>query len=92
MPFNVGPIEMIFIAVVLLLLFGAKRLPELGSGLGKGIREFKHSMREINTELDRPPEQKPNQIHSAQRPAVGTGSVESQLRSEQDVSAESKQG
>ena len=44
---------MIFVMVVLLLIFGAKRLPELGSGLGKGIREFKKSMKEINTEIDR---------------------------------------
>jgi sec-independent protein translocase protein TatA len=53
MPFSLGPTEMIFIMVVLLLVFGAKRLPELGSGLGKGIREFKKSMREINTEIER---------------------------------------
>ncbi|MCI0432165.1 MAG: twin-arginine translocase TatA/TatE family subunit [Gemmatimonadetes bacterium] len=53
MPFNLGPMEMIFVSVVLLLIFGAKRLPELGSGLGKGIREFKRSMREINAEVER---------------------------------------
>jgi sec-independent protein translocase protein TatA len=44
---------MIFIMVVLLLIFGAKRLPELGSGLGKGIREFKRSMKDINSEIER---------------------------------------
>jgi sec-independent protein translocase protein TatA len=54
MPFNLGPMEMIFIMVVLLLVFGAKRLPELGGGLGKGIREFKRSMRDINDEIQRP--------------------------------------
>lgn len=53
MPFSLGPGEMIFIMVVLLLLFGAKRLPELGSGLGKGIREFKRSMNDIKGEIDR---------------------------------------
>jgi sec-independent protein translocase protein TatA len=51
---NIGPTEMIFLMIILLLIFGAKRLPELGSGLGKGIREFKKSMREINSEVDRP--------------------------------------
>lgn len=51
---NIGPTEMIFLMIILLLIFGAKRLPELGSGLGKGIREFKKSMREINSEIDRP--------------------------------------
>jgi sec-independent protein translocase protein TatA len=53
MPFSLGPTEMIFIMVVLLLIFGAKRLPELGSGLGKGIREFKKSMKDINAEIER---------------------------------------
>ncbi len=54
MPFgNIGPTELIFLLVFLLLIFGAKRLPELGSGLGKRIREFKRSMREINTEIER---------------------------------------
>lgn len=58
MPFvgNVGPTELIFLMIFLLLIFGAKRLPELGSGLGKGIREFKKSMREINSEIERPVE------------------------------------
>jgi len=56
---NLGPTEIIFLAVFLLLIFGAKRLPELGAGLGKGIREFKKSMNEIHTEIERPvpPEQ-----------------------------------
>ena len=56
---NIGPTELIFLAIFLLLIFGAKRLPELGSGLGKGIREFKKSMRDINTDLERddPPQQ-----------------------------------
>jgi sec-independent protein translocase protein TatA len=58
MPFNLGPMEMIFVMVVLLLLFGAKRLPELGSGLGKGIREFKRTMHEVqNVAAAEPPQQ-----------------------------------
>ncbi len=39
--FNLGPGEMLLIVLVLLLLFGAKRLPGLAKGLGQGIREFK---------------------------------------------------
>ena len=38
---QIGPGEIILILVVLLLLFGAKRLPEIGKSLGKGLREFK---------------------------------------------------
>lgn len=58
---NIGPVEMVFVLVLLLLIFGAKRLPELGSGLGKGIREFKRSISDIKDEVDRP--ERPNQIH-----------------------------
>jgi sec-independent protein translocase protein TatA len=69
MPFgNIGPTELIFLLVFLLLIFGAKRLPELGSGLGKGIREFKRSMREINTEIERPDDTP--QVKSGTRPSV----------------------
>jgi sec-independent protein translocase protein TatA len=40
--------------VILLLLFGAKRLPEIGGALGKSIGEFKRSMRDINTDINTP--------------------------------------
>jgi sec-independent protein translocase protein TatA len=48
---NIGIGEMVLIFLVVLLLFGAKRLPEIGSSLGKGIREFKGSMREVQNEI-----------------------------------------
>jgi sec-independent protein translocase protein TatA len=66
MPFGLGPTELILVMLVLLLVFGAKRLPDLGAGLGKGIREFKRSINEINKEVERPLED--NQIRPAQRP------------------------
>lgn len=48
---GLGMWEIILIFLVVLLLFGAKRLPEIGSSLGRGIREFKGSVREIEGEL-----------------------------------------
>ena len=51
---GLGMGEIILIFLVVLLLFGAKRLPEIGSALGKGIREFKGSVREIEGELRAP--------------------------------------
>jgi sec-independent protein translocase protein TatA len=48
---GLGMGEMILIFLVVLLLFGAKRLPEIGSSLGKGIREFKTSMRDVEGEI-----------------------------------------
>jgi len=45
--FGLGIWELLLILAIFLLLFGAKRLPEIGGSLGKGIREFKESIEEI---------------------------------------------
>jgi sec-independent protein translocase protein TatA len=54
--------EMVLIFMVVLLLFGAKRLPEIGSSLGKGIREFKGSLREIEREIQISDEEPPRSV------------------------------
>jgi sec-independent protein translocase protein TatA len=62
-----GPLswpEILIILVVLLLLFGAKRLPEMGRSLGKGMREFKDAV----TGNDEPPAQ-PEQLSAPPTPA-----------------------
>jgi len=41
-----GPMEMVVILIVVLLLFGTKRLPEMGRALGEGIREFKKALKD----------------------------------------------
>jgi|RhiMethySRZTD1v2_1073278.scaffolds.fasta_scaffold425416_2 sec-independent protein translocase protein TatA len=41
---NIGPWEIIILVVVLLLVFGSRRLPEIGRSVGKGMREFKQSV------------------------------------------------
>ena len=51
---GLGMWEIMLIFLIILLVFGAKRLPEIGSSLGKGIREFKGSIREIERELKVP--------------------------------------
>jgi sec-independent protein translocase protein TatA len=45
--FGLGPTEVVLILVVGLLLFGAKKLPELGRSLGQGLREFKNASKQI---------------------------------------------
>ena len=45
-----GPLEVVVILLVVLLLFGAKRLPEMGRALGEGIREFKKSLKEASSD------------------------------------------
>lgn len=48
---GIGMPELLLIFLVVLLLFGAKRIPDIASGLGKGIREFKRAMRETEDEI-----------------------------------------
>ena len=43
--FNLGIFELVFICFIVLVVFGVGRLPELGSGLGKGIKNFKDSLK-----------------------------------------------
>lgn len=51
--FNMGGMELVLIFAVILLLFGAKKLPELAKGLGQGIREFKKASNEVTEEFHR---------------------------------------
>lgn len=50
--FNFGTGEIILIVLVILLLFGGKKLPELARGLGRGIREFKDASSGVKQELE----------------------------------------
>ncbi|WP_026999105.1 Sec-independent protein translocase subunit TatA/TatB [Eisenibacter elegans] len=50
--FNMGGYEIFLILLVILLLFGAKKIPELARGLGRGIREFKDATREVQNTLE----------------------------------------
>jgi sec-independent protein translocase protein TatA len=49
---NIGPLEIIVVLIIALIVFGPKRLPELGNSLGKGIREFKDSVTGENKDDD----------------------------------------
>ena len=49
MPFGLGPTELIIILGIALLLFGAKRLPEIGSSLGNAIKEFRKTQSDEST-------------------------------------------
>ncbi|PSQ84307.1 MAG: twin-arginine translocase TatA/TatE family subunit [Bacteroidetes bacterium QS_1_65_9] len=49
---TLGPFELILIFLVVLLIFGANRIPEIARGVGKGIREFKSATNEIKSEMN----------------------------------------
>ncbi len=55
--FGLGPTELIIILIIVVILFGAKRLPEIGKGIGEALRNFKKSTSEP-TEIDVTPKKK----------------------------------
>lgn len=72
---NLGFTEILIILLVVLLLFGAKRLPEVGSSIGKGIREFKRSLTDTQEALmgdERNRENLPPRPVDADRPPTTT--------------------
>lgn len=65
---NLKPMEIVVIAVVILLVFGGRKIPELMRGLGKGIRGFKEGLNGMSEEINRPvekPGEKPDATSSA---------------------------
>lgn len=74
---NLGFTEIMIILLVVLLLFGAKRLPEVGSSIGKGIREFKRSISDTQDAIMSPDDQRnnlpPRQADPSQQPNTPQG-------------------
>lgn len=70
--FGLGPGELILIFVAVLLLFGARRLPEIAQGMGKGIREFKKAIKDTSDELKESIDDNPqsNSIPSNSQPGT----------------------
>lgn len=65
--FGLGPMELIIVFLVILLIFGAKRIPEIAQGLGKGITEFKKAARDVTNEIDAAANTEPPQNNNAPR-------------------------
>ena len=51
---NLGMTELIIILVIVLVLFGAKRVPEIGASIGKGIRDFKRNINDVDRQIREP--------------------------------------
>ena len=62
---GLGGGELVLVLVVILVLFGAKRIPEFAKGLGKGINEFKKASREVTDEIERAGEEPPHTTRSS---------------------------
>ena len=79
--FGLGGGEIVFILAVVLLLFGAKKLPELARGLGQGIKEFKKASNEVTDELNRSIDEPP--APRTKLPPEGSEPQSSQAQPEQ---------
>ena len=66
---NLGPWELLIIFGIVFLIFGAKRLPEVGKSLGTGIREFKKSVTAINEEIQKDDDE-PEKTEEKQKPEI----------------------
>jgi sec-independent protein translocase protein TatA len=73
--FGLGTTELIVIGVIILFLFGAKRLPEIGKGLGGAIREFRNVKKELSSPLLENDTKKPDKKDETQE----SPSIESKL-------------
>lgn len=56
---GIGTWEILLIFLALLLMFGAKRIPEIAKGLGKGVTEFKNAINDVKSEIEAAPESGP---------------------------------
>lgn len=70
MPFGIGVTELVILLVALLIIFGPKRLPELGRSLGRGIREFRGSLGGDDDDEDS--QDSPQEIEAGERQPVGS--------------------
>ena len=78
---NVGPLELAIVLIIALVVFGPKRLPELGKSVGRGIREFKGSLSGDNDDDDDEPRPQAK-IESAQPPPPPSESAEAEKADE----------
>ncbi len=66
--FNIGPQEMFILFLIIILLFGAKRIPEIGRSIGRGIQEFKKGMRDVEAEINAPDKAEATKAHVLEEP------------------------
>ena len=83
MPIDFSPVQILLVLVIALLVFGPKRMPELGRQIGRGIREFKTQMNsiteDVRAEVDREPDAVRPTVAAADAPTVAGDSPDDDL-------------
>lgn len=83
---NLGTGEIIIIVLVILIFFGPKKIPEIAQGIGKGMREFKKAMKDVEDELKYPPAEKPSQKQiSQQSPDASSQTLNTNTESKEEA-------
>src|SRR5512143_1143901 len=83
--FNLGGGEIILILALILILFGAKKLPELAKGLGQGIKEFKKATKEVTDEVSHAMDESPQRRLPPSTPPVEHTTSTTQVEASQTV-------
>ena len=78
---NLGFTELLMILVIVLVLFGARRVPEIGASIGKGIREFKRNISDVDKQI-REPERDTSDRLGAGDPTAATRPADEETRPE----------
>jgi len=85
---NIGFMELMVILVIVLVLFGARRVPEIGASIGKGIREFKKNISDADQQIREPIRDALNDTRSSDR--LAGGEAQSQQRDAEAARPEPK--
>ena len=89
---NVGPLEIAVVLIIVLIIFGPKRLPELGKSMGHGIREFENSISGDSSKDS--PEEKRRELQASEsqptQPAAGTAAEKPAEPVEGEIVTENK--
>jgi sec-independent protein translocase protein TatA len=75
---NLGFTELLMILVIVLVLFGARRVPEIGASIGKGIREFKKNISDVDREVREP-------LRDSKSDRLGAGDSTSSVHREEEA-------